>query len=376
MSEHRPPFPFVSPRRSFLKSSAAAFAASALGATTSGQPAGASDEARASVIDEYDPANVKLARRVPASIGDEDMLFLKQMGLRWVRVDFSASEATYDAMARLQDRFAEHEIRIYSGVYPIQGSKTVGLGLPGRDEEIERYRHFLRDLGKLDIPVSGYAFHPGNTYSTGQATQRGYTSREFDLETFRNKVEKQAFDRVYPAEEMWDNYAYFMKAVLPAAEEADVKMALHPDDPPVAMMNGVAKLFVHYDGYRRAEEIAGESRHWGVLLCVGTWSEGGERTGKSAVEMIRDFGGRGKLFAIHFRNVSSPLPRFHETFPDDGYVDLYAVMKALRDMRFNGTAIPDHIPHLAGDVGLQRAGAAYCIAYMRALLRRANAEVG
>jgi mannonate dehydratase len=98
--------------------------------------------------------------------------------------------------------------------------------------------------------------------------------------------------------------------------------------------------------------------------------------GKSVPEMIREFGGRGKIFAIHFRNVSSPLPRFYETFPDDGYVDMYQVMRALREVRFNGTAIPDHIPQLEGDTGIRRAGQAYCITYMRALLRRANAEVG
>ncbi len=86
--------------------------------------------------------------------------------------------------------------------------------------------------------------------------------------------------------------------------------------------------------------------------------------------------GRGRLLAVHFRNVSSPLPRFHETFPDDGYLDMYQVMKALREVRFNGTIVPDHIPLLAGDKGIRPAGTAYLIAYMRALLRRANEEVG
>jgi D-mannonate dehydratase len=95
-------------------------------------------------------------------------------------------------------------------------------------------------------------------------------------------------------------------------------------------MNGVAKLFTHYDGYRRAEEIAGNSRNWGLTFCVGTWSEGGDKMGKDVFEMIRDFGGRGKIFEVHFRNVTGPLPHFIETFPDDGYVDMYQVMKALR----------------------------------------------
>ncbi|MEK7406765.1 MAG: mannonate dehydratase, partial [Acidobacteriota bacterium] len=193
---------------------------------------------------------------------------------------------------------------------------------------------------------------------------------------FRTKVEKQRFEREYSAEEIWSSYTYFMKAVLPVAEEAGVKMGLHPDDPPLAKMNGVAKLFVHYDGYKRAEEIAGGSRAWGIRLCVGTWAEGGDQMGKDVFEMIRDFGGRGKLFDVDFRNVSGPLPSFVEAFPDDGYLDMYQVMKTLREVRFNGSAVPDHVPELAGDKGIRTAGTAYCIAYMRALLRRANQEVG
>ena len=193
---------------------------------------------------------------------------------------------------------------------------------------------------------------------------------------FRSKIVKQAFEKEYSAEDIWATYTYFMKAVLPVAEKANVLLALHPDDPPVAKMNGVAKVLVHYDGYKRAEQVAGNSKHWGLTFCVGTWSEGGKQMGKDVYEMIADFGGRGKLVDIHFRNVSSPMPEFIETFPDDGYMDMYQVMKALRKVKFNGTVVPDHVPQLAGDTGIRRAGTAYCIAYMRALLRRANEEVG
>src|SRR5207244_521703 len=163
---------------------------------------------------------------------------------------------------------------------------------------------------------------------------------------FRARVEKCRFEREYSAEEMWDHYTYFVKAVLPAAERADVKIALHPDDPPLAKMNGVAKIFTHCDGYQRAEEIAGKSKHWGLTFCVGTWAEGGDKMGKNVFEMIRDFGRRGKIFDVHFRNVSASLPHFVETFPDDGYLDLYGVMKALRGVGFNGAMEPDHVPQL------------------------------
>jgi mannonate dehydratase len=334
-------------------------------------------------IDEYAPGNIKLARRVSDNLPDEDMLFLKQVGLRWVRVNFAPERsATLDQLRATQQRFERYGLKIYSGVHYAYRSIDVQLGRPGRDKDIEAYQNFLRNSGKLGIPITSYDFHPANTYTTDQVdTPRGYRAREFKVSDFRNKVEKQRFDREYTADEIWANYTYFMKAVLPVAKEAGVKMALHPDDPPLTKMNGVAKVLVHYDGYRRAEEISDQiegkgSPHWGLTFCVGTWSEGGDKMGKNVFEMIRDFGARGKILEIHFRNVSSPLPEFVETFQDEGYMDMYQVMKALRQARFDGMLVPDHVPALAGDKGMNRAGTAYCIAHMRALLRRANEEVG
>jgi mannonate dehydratase len=333
-------------------------------------------------IDEYAPGNIKLARRVPDNLSDDDMLFLKQVGLRWVRVNFAPERSSFEQLRGTQQRFARFGLKIYSGVHYAYRSLDVQLGRPGRDKEIEAFQNFLRNSGKLGIPITSYDFHPANTYTTDHVdTPRGYRAREFKVSDFRNKVEKQRFEREYTADEIWANYTYFMKAVLPVAKEAGVKMALHPDDPPLAKMNGVAKVLVHYDGYRRAEEISEQiegkgSPHWGLTFCVGTWSEGGGKMGKNVFEMIGDFGARGKILEIHFRNVSSPLPDFVETFQDEGYMDMYQVMKALRQARFDGMMVPDHVPALAGDEGMNRAGMAYCIAYMRALLRRANEEVG
>ena len=334
------------------------------------------DRPRDRVIAENDPRNIKLARRLSADTAEADLLFLEQIGLKWARVNFPVNKASLDSMAATQQKFKKYGIRIFSGVHYAYRDVKVQLGLPGRDQLVDQYREFLKNLGKLGIPCSCYDWHPANTYTTSQVKRRGYTAREFDLAVFREKIEKRRFDREYGAEEIWTTYTEFTQAVLPVAEEANVRLALHPDDPPVAKMNGVAKIFTHYDGYRRAERVAGNSRHWGLTFCVGTWMEGGRNMGKDIFEMIRDFGGRGKIFGVHFRNTSGPLPHFVETFLDDGHVDMYRVMKALRQVGYNGTIVPDHIPRLEGDDGIRRAGTAYCISYMRALLRRANEEVG
>jgi len=330
-------------------------------------------------IDEYAPDNVKLAHIVRHDVSDDELTFLKQIGLRWVLLRYGDEDPHVDRVRQVQERFARYGLQIYDADHAACRSLKVQLGQPGRDEDIETYRTFIRSLGQLGIRVLAHDFHPANTYTTAHVERRGYNAREyvaraFDLDVFRNEVEQNRFDRRYSAKEMWDNYTYFIRAVLPVAEEAGVTLALHPDDPPLAEMNGVAKLFVDYDGYRRAEEIAGGSDHWGLRFCVGTWAEGGDRMGKDVFEMLREFGGRGKLHGIHFRNVSAPLPRFVETFPDDGYLDMYQVMVTLRQVGYAGAVVPDHIPQLAGDDGFRRAGLAYCIACMRTWLHRAMQE--
>jgi len=333
--------------------------------------------AQEDVIDEYDDRNTKICHAVRWNESDEYLLYLKQIGLHWVSVGFPSQDFSLGAIRGVNQRFRSFGLEIYSAQHLAYRSFQIQLGKPGRDKQIETYCNFIRHIGKLGIPVSNYDFHPANTYTTAMVSfRRGYITREFNVQDFRSRVEKQRFEREYSAKEMWEKYTFFVEAVLPVAEEANVKLALHPDDPPLAYMNGVAKLIVDYDGYRRAEEIAGGSKNWGILLCVGTWAEGGDQMGKDVFEMIKDFGGRSKIFQVHFRNVSSPLPVFHETFLDDGYLDMYKVMRAFREVRYSGSLLPDHIPHLIGDDEHRRAGLAYSIAYMRSLLHRANKEVG
>jgi mannonate dehydratase len=326
--------------------------------------------------DEHAPDNTKIATLINVlKATDDDLLFLKQIGLRWIHADFGG-EVAYDVIKGVQDRLAKYGIKIHCAFVDTYRSIRLQLGQPGRDEDIEKFQTFLRNLGRAGIYSSKIDFHPGNTYTTQMIeSPRGYRAREFSVDEFHSKTEKQRYERTYSAEDIWANYAYFIKAVLPVAEKADVRLALHPDDPPIPMMNGVAKVFVHYDGIRRADQIAGFSKHWGLTFCVGTWSEGGTKMGKDVYGMIEDFGARGKIFAVHFRNVSSPLPKFHETFHDDGYLDMYQVMKALRKVKCGASLIPDHYPGLVGDTR-RRIAEAYSIAYMRALLHRANEEVG
>lgn len=328
--------------------------------------------------DEYDPDNTKIAVKMSVpGVTEDELLFFKQIGLRWLHADFGDEIPSYEAIRATRERFAQYGLKIDCALSESYRTKKIQLGLPGRDEDIEKFNNFLSDCGRLGIRTSHIDFHPGNTYTTNMiTTSRGYRAREFCVSDFREKVEERMFDRDYSADDIWANYTYFLKAALPVAEKANIKLAHHPDDPPISPMNGVAKVFINYAGYKHAEDVAaGGSKNWGLCLCLGTWLEGGDTMGKDAIGMIKDFGGRGKIFTVHFRNVSSPLPRFHETFQDDGYQDMYQLMKALREVRCDASLIPDHYPGFVSDSN-HRISNAYMVSVMRNMLRRANEEVG
>jgi mannonate dehydratase len=173
--------------------------------------------------------------------------------------------------------------------------------------------------------------------------------------------------RTFTAAEMWDNYVYFMKAVLPVAEEAGVKLALHPDDPPLPMLGNIARLFYHFEGFKRAmEEIP--SPNSGLDFCMGCWSE----MGPGVLDAIRYFGPRGKIFYVHFRDVKGHVPSFQECFLGEGNVDVVAAMRALKEAGFSGFIIDDHVPHMVDDSDWNHRGRAFQTGYIMALLEAVN----
>ncbi|HXA50594.1 MAG TPA: mannonate dehydratase [Candidatus Acidoferrum sp.] len=323
---------------------------------------------------------IKLCAQSSAKPTDDDLLFLKQLGAEYVSVASTPDLRTADGFQQIKKRYADAGITVWNiGNTSVHNMPEVTLNLPGRDQKIEAYKQYLRNLGLVGIYYTTYAHMGNGIWNSGRATIRGASGREFDLAspdkqgvwdgvTFKEPL---SHGRVFSKEEIWDNYTYFIKEVAPVAEEAGVRIGIHPDDPPVPVLAGVPRcIFSTFDGYRRALEIA-NSPNVGICLCCGTWLEGGRQlTGKDPEEMIRYFGAQ-KIWKIHFRNVSAPLPHFVETFMDNGYYDMYKIMKALRDVNYDGIVILDHSPTLVSGSNAQTA---YGFAYMRALLNRANAE--
>jgi mannonate dehydratase len=372
--DQRPaPSPSAAPmtRRTFTRLAAAAVAA---GAAWKPSPARA-----AAALEPLAPG-IKVSLQVSGDPSDEELQFAQQLGVEYVNIPSGGDKATLENFVRLKTKVEAAGLKVWNiGNSNVHNMPEVTLNLPGRDAKIEEYKSYLRNLAKAGIRYTTYA-HMGNGIwsSERETTRGGAPARAFDSAKgpkgyWAGKVFEGPLThgRKFTPEELWENYTHFIKAVVPVAEELGIRIGIHPDDPPVPELGGVPRcIFGNFDGYLRALEIAG-SPNVGVCLCAGTWMEGGELMGKDVFEAARHFAKLGKLWKIHFRNVSAPLPRFVETFVDNGYTDMVKLMRTLRDVDFRGAVIADHVPGMAGG---RLTGWAYSIGYIKGLLAAVDSE--
>lgn len=303
---------------------------------------------------------------------DDELLFARQLGVDCVYTWIKADQRAYDYLVSLRKKVESFGLRLYNvGNMDVAKSDKIHLALPGRDEVIEQFKTFVRDLGRAGIGVTTFTWEPTRVWSSEPGQTRGAPARRVDLDEMLRRPFTHG--RAYTSKELWDNFAYFMRQMMPVCEQAGVRLALHPNDPPSPQpLGGIPCLIHSFEDYGRAFEIAG-SPNLGMEFCCGCWLEGGEGFG-NMLEAIHAFQAQGRILITHFRNVSAPLPRFTETFLDNGYMDMYQVMKAFVESGYTGTLILDHSPKFAGEYA-QGSGTAYAIGYMRALMERALAEI-
>ena len=325
---------------------------------------------------------MKVAYQAFPEPNQEELDFIKRVGAEYVVLWTDVKEASAEYYAKCKQTYENAGIKVYGfGNVNVHNQPDITLGLEGQDAKIEEYKLHIRNLGKAGVPYTTYAHMANGIWSTEREKVRGGAlARGFKLENAEAghwyKVEYRmplSHGRKYTDEELWKNYEYFIKQVAPVAEEAGVRIGIHPDDPPVPELAGIPRcIFGSFDGYRRALEIA-DSPNVGMCLCVGCWLEGGDLMGKGVEDTIRYFGGLKKLFKVHLRNVTQPLPHFTETFLDEGYADMYRIVKTLREVDFEGVIIADHIPQMAEN---RHVGSAWSVGYIKALVQAADYEAG
>jgi mannonate dehydratase len=265
----------------------------------------------------------------------------------------------------------------------IGGFRNTIYGRPGRDEEIEKVIQSIQAAGKVGLPVIEYNFYAhrameGYYEETGRAGA-GYTAFDYDRMKDLPVLPREG---AHTVEEMWENITYFLKAVVPAAEQAGVRLALHPNDPPVPLSRGSGQIMGTVAGWKRLIEIVPSPAN-GITYDCGVTREMGE----DPVEVCRYFAGGGRINHVHFRNVRvrKPYEKYAEVFPDEGEVDMFTVMKELVRHKYTGTIYPEHPraldydrqqPSFRGGYpgGGGYAGIAYNVAYAKAMLQAALAS--
>lgn len=260
------------------------------------------------------------------------------------------------------------KLRVIEGP-PSLGTKTK-LGLPGKDEEIANFITFMKNLKRYgDIDVICYNWMPViSWYRTkmNKPGRGGALVTAFDYEEVKNLPNTEY--GVVTKEDLWKNLEYFLKAVVPEAEKIGMKLAMHPDDPQVDSIKGISRIMTTVENFERMVNIV-KSPSDGITMCQGNFS----LMGADIPTIVKNFGKRGLIHFVHFRNVRGGKFKFEETFHDEGQIDMYAAMKAYYDIGFKGPIRPDHVPTMAGDSnehpGYSNIGSLYAFGYMRGLMQ-------
>ena len=248
----------------------------------------------------------------------------------------------FDALKTVRDRFAEAGFELYALEGDEFDMSRIKLGLPGRDKDLEKYRNMLRNMGKLGLKLLCYNFMAGVGWFRSRADlpeRGGALTSGFDLAEIDNDVPLKITE-----EQLWENYAYFLRNVLPAAEEAGVRMGLHPDDPPVSPLFGYSRILTSAAAFRKAMALSSSPSH-GITFCQASFRAMGE----DVFELIPEFGER--IFFLHFRDITGTRTKFRETFHDNGPTDMAELLKTAKEFAPDCLIRPDHTPRMAGETG-------------------------
>jgi len=246
---------------------------------------------------------------------------------------------------------------------------------PERDREIDDICQMIRNAAKAGIPALKYNLTLLGVPRTESTPGRGgarYSTFVYDQAKQDPPLTEAG---VVGPDAYWERITYFLKRVIPVAEEYKVRMSCHPQDPGMPRgkgFRGVETVLGSVDGLKRFIDISPSPYH-GLNFCQGTVSEMLARPGEEIYDVIRYFGSRKKIFNVHFRNIRGGFLHFQETFIDDGDVDMLKAMRAYKEVGFDGMMMPDHVPSIEGDARGAQAFA-FTFGYIKALIAAVAAE--
>lgn len=246
---------------------------------------------------------------------------------------------------------------------------------PKKYEQIEFLKQVIQNVGKAGIPVIGYNFSLAGVCSriTGKFARGAAVSVGMDgvdeSPIPNGMVWNMVYDQDAPAgylpnissEQLWERLTFFLNELLPVAEKAGVKLAAHPDDPPMPTVRGTPRLVYEPQLYRKLLDIK-HSKSNTLEFCLGSIAE--MKVG-SVYEATEEYA--NDIAYIHFRNVRGKVPHYKEVFIDEGDIDMVRILKILKEKKFDGVLIPDHTPQMTCDAPWH-AGMAYVLGFMKSAL--------
>ena len=272
----------------------------------------------------------------------------------------------YMPMLRAKQRYedAGFKLEVIESRPPMNNAKR---GLPGGEEEIDTVCTLIESMGRLGIPVYCYEWMTDFNWmrtSTSTPSRGGSVVTSFD-----NSLMKDAPPTEHgpiSEEKLWETLKHFLERVLPVAEKWNVKLSMHPDDPPLSPIRGVGRIMRSVDNFQRLLDLADSPMNT-ITMCQGNFT----LMTDDLPSVIRKFGAMNKISFVHFRDVRGTPEKFEETWHDQGKTDMLACMKAYRDIGFDGVLRPDHVPTVEGDsnenAGYSAFGRLYAIGYIRGL---------
>ena len=315
------------------------------------------------------------------STPDIQWRYASQLGIRYAvgRMPDGHMEETADSLELLKAMKERYDAEGFSlkVIEPAPLNQKIKMNLPGRDEEIDRMIRLIRHMGRLGIEVLCYNF---TAHFNWVRTRFGIAERGGALVTgyYHDDLDHSVVteDGVITREALWENLAYLQKAIVPVAEEAGVRLALHPDDPPQPEIQHIGRILTSADAMEKAIQLC-PSPNAGITLCQGTF----RMMGEDIVTCIHRFGGAGKINLVHFRDVRGNKDAFHETFHDNGITDMAACVEAYQAVCPDCYARVDHVPTMAGEEnnrpGYESLGRLFAIGYLKGLLdMQAHCEGG
>ena len=311
-----------------------------------------------------DPNGPKVCCLMSPTPSDEELTFICQQGVTHVFTWVEEPQTTREYLTALRKKCESFGLILYNVGNRGRAKKWEWVCADvKRDECIAKFIDLMQILKDSGIFLTTFTWESDQVWSSHKNLIRGNTlARACDMEII-NKIEI-THGREYTEEEIWENMKYWLDRVIPEAEKLGVKIALHPNDPPVPKIGGIPCLIRNKEAYEKVYSYVKNSNVLGMEFCCGCWLEGGEKFG-NLYESLGDYVKRNKVFIVHLRNVTSCLPNFTETFIDDGYGDVFEIIRTLVKNNYEGTVILDHTPYFVGEGGPHSA-TAFCNAYLKA----------